>query len=72
MRSLTGETRIVHRVKTWVCRILCRPTEQQLLKILENIMPLTLTLTEGVIPAGSEKEAVAKITSTTVYWATQS
>ncbi|PHR85050.1 MAG: 4-oxalocrotonate tautomerase [Colwellia sp.] len=25
-------------------------------------MPLTLTLTEGVIPAGSEKEAVAKIT----------
>jgi hypothetical protein len=26
-------------------------------------MPLTLTLTEGVIPALSEKEAVAKITS---------
>ena len=26
-------------------------------------MPLTLTLTEGVIPAGSEKEAVAKITN---------
>ena len=25
-------------------------------------MPLTLTLTEGVIPTGSEKEAVAKIT----------
>ena len=25
-------------------------------------MPLTLTLTEGVIPAGSEKDAVAKIT----------
>jgi len=25
-------------------------------------MPLTLTLTEGVIPAGTEKEAVAKIT----------
>jgi hypothetical protein len=30
---------------------------------LENIMPLTLTLTEGVIPAGSEKEAVSKITN---------
>lgn len=27
-----------------------------------NIMPLTLTLTEGVIPAGTEKEAVVKIT----------
>ena len=26
-------------------------------------MPLTLTLTEGVIPAGSEKEAVSKITN---------
>jgi hypothetical protein len=26
-------------------------------------MPLTLTLTEGVIPTGSEKEAVQKITS---------
>ncbi len=26
-------------------------------------MPLTLTLTEGVIPAGSEKEAVQKITN---------
>lgn len=26
-------------------------------------MPLTLTLTEGVIPAGSEKEAVSRITS---------
>jgi len=26
-------------------------------------MPLTLTLTEGVIPAGSEKEAVKKITN---------
>lgn len=25
-------------------------------------MPLTLTLTEGVIPAGSEKEAVSRIT----------
>lgn len=25
-------------------------------------MPLTLTLTEGVIPVGSEKEAVSKIT----------
>ncbi len=26
-------------------------------------MPLTLTFTEGVIPAGSEKEAVSKITN---------
>jgi hypothetical protein len=26
-------------------------------------MPLTLTLTEGAIPAGSEKEAVAQITN---------
>lgn len=26
-------------------------------------MPLTLTLTEGVIPAGSEKEAVSRITN---------
>lgn len=26
-------------------------------------MPLTLTLTEGVIPAGSEKEAVQKLTN---------
>ena len=26
-------------------------------------MPLTLTLTEGAIPAGAEKEAVQKITN---------
>ena len=25
-------------------------------------MPLTLTLTEGVLPAGSEKEAIAQLT----------
>jgi len=31
-------------------------------------MPLTLTLTEGVLPTGTEKEAVAKITDTFLKW----
>lgn len=31
-------------------------------------MPLTLTLTEGVLPAGKEKEAVAQITAAMLKW----
>jgi len=31
-------------------------------------MPLTLTLTEGVLPSGKEKEAVAKITDAMLKW----
>ena len=31
-------------------------------------MPLTLTLTEGVLPKGSEKQAVAKITDAMLKW----
>lgn len=31
-------------------------------------MPLTLTLTEGVLPAGKEKEAVAQITEAMLKW----
>ena len=31
-------------------------------------MPLTLTLTEGVLPSGTEKQAVAKITEVMLKW----
>ncbi len=31
-------------------------------------MPLTLTLTEGVLPAGSEKEAVDQLTAAMLKW----
>lgn len=31
-------------------------------------MPLTLTLTEGVLPVGSEKEAVSQITDAFLKW----
>lgn len=31
-------------------------------------MPLTLTLTEGVLPAGAEKQAVSKITDALLKW----
>lgn len=31
-------------------------------------MPLTLTLTEGVLPKGSEKQAVTKITNAMLKW----
>ena len=31
-------------------------------------MPLTLTLTEGVLPAGTEKQAVSKITEAMLKW----
>ena len=31
-------------------------------------MPLTLTLTEGVIPAGQEKEAVRELTDSMLRW----
>lgn len=31
-------------------------------------MPLTLTLTEGVIPAGTEQQAIQKITDTMLKW----
>ncbi len=31
-------------------------------------MPLTLTLTEGVLPTGSEKEAVSQITAAFLKW----
>ena len=31
-------------------------------------MPLTLTLTEGVIPAGSEKQAIAQLTDSMLKW----
>jgi hypothetical protein len=31
-------------------------------------MPLTLTLTEGVIPAGKEKEAISRITDSMLKW----
>lgn len=31
-------------------------------------MPLTLTLTEGVLPKGTEKEAVARITDAMLKW----
>jgi len=31
-------------------------------------MPLTLTLTEGVLPVGSEKQAVARITDSMLKW----
>lgn len=31
-------------------------------------MPLTLTLTEGVLPLGTEKEAVARITESMLKW----
>ncbi len=31
-------------------------------------MPLTLTLTEGVLPSGAEKQAVAKITEAFLKW----
>lgn len=35
---------------------------------LEIIMPLTLTLTEGVIPNGTAQQAVAKITEAFLKW----
>jgi hypothetical protein len=31
-------------------------------------MPLTLTLTEGVLPTGTEKQAVARITDSMLKW----
>ncbi len=31
-------------------------------------MPLTLTLTEGVLPAGSEKEAIIRLTNAMLKW----
>jgi len=31
-------------------------------------MPLTLTLTEGILPSGTEKQAVAKITEVMLKW----
>ena len=31
-------------------------------------MPLTLTLTEGVLPPGSEKQAIKKLTSAMLKW----
>jgi hypothetical protein len=31
-------------------------------------MPLTLTLTEGVLPAGTEKQAVAQLTAAMLKW----
>lgn len=31
-------------------------------------MPLTLTLTEGVIPAGTEQQAIQKITNSMLKW----
>ena len=31
-------------------------------------MPLTLTLTEGVLPAGTEKQAIAQITDAMLKW----
>lgn len=31
-------------------------------------MPLTLTLTEGVLPAGAEKQAVARLTESMLKW----
>ena len=31
-------------------------------------MPLTLTLTEGVLPSGTEKQAVAQITDAMLKW----
>jgi len=40
-----------------------------LIKIIgDRAMPLTLTLTEGVLPTGSEKQAVAKITDAMLKW----
>jgi len=35
-------------------------------------MPLTLTLTEGVLPVGSEKQAVSKIEMDPIDWTVQS
>ena len=31
-------------------------------------MPLTLTLTEGVLPAGDEKQAIKEITDAMLKW----
>ncbi len=31
-------------------------------------MPLTLTLTEGVLPAGTEKQAIAQLTAAMLKW----
>jgi len=31
-------------------------------------MPLTLTLTEGVLPAGTEKQAIAQLTTAMLKW----
>jgi hypothetical protein len=41
---------------------------RQINKLQEIIMPLTLTLTEGVLPAGAEKQAIAQITDAMLKW----
>jgi hypothetical protein len=47
----------------WTSTISSKKNSDELtLKIKERIMPLTLTLTEGVLPAGTEKQAVVRIT----------
>lgn len=39
-----------------------------MIKTMETTMPLTLTLTEGVLPTGTEKNAVTQLTDAMLKW----